>query len=441
VHRAPLCSALLLLCCSAILAPGCGPPHGAEAPQASGEGEIACPAPIGPIPREDCAAVAQEFDSLTVTGALERAGGDATGAMRTEAIRAAAALANQLKEKRVALCDAHNACKLAREEHAAKDKQLADLMTALIVLWDARRFSAPEEVARFHTGIRDLAAKLADGQAAQPATPSAADKPAIPPVAGDKLAQVAGEGVTFAATGGAVTVQAQAGGSRTVLRSGATLPLRGGRRYLVKVAGSYTPVAPALVSPGDEVIGRVRYRATQPTELTLALRSLEDPDAGEALRTFQLAAGEKGAHEASFTAEPAASGFYLAVASSGGGALHLDDVELVRGGNVLAAARAEASNEAQVTTSCAPDPKQPLAGKQSLRCEGKGDVVSLGQPSAWLELAIRGASGDRAVLRTQSLEGGRSLDATLKEDAELVISIAGAGTATVRTVEVRAVEP
>jgi hypothetical protein len=93
-----------------------------------------------------------------------------------------------------------------------------------------------------------------------------------------------------------------------------------------------------------------------------------------------------------------------------------------------------------VKTSCAPDAAQPLAGKRSLRCEGQGDLVTLGMPAAFLEIAVRGASGDRAVLRTQSLEGGRSLDATLKEDAELLITIAGAGTATVRAVEVQAVD-
>ena len=53
-------------------------------------------------------------------------------------------------------------------------------------------------------------------------------------------------------------------------------------------------------------------------------------------------------------------------------------------------------------------------------------------------MAVRSkSSGERAALRTLSLEGGRSLDAALAEDGELVVGLAGAGTATLRTIEVR----
>lgn len=437
MHRSRLSPALLLVCSAAALTPACGPPQEVEVPSASAE--IECPAPIGTIPREDCAALAQEFDALSVTGALQRTGKDQNTTLRSDAIRAAAALANQLKERRVSLCETYNACKMPVAEHAAKDKQLTDLMNALLVLWDARRFSAPDEVDRFFGGVRDLATKLAGKGDAEPAK-AAAQKPASPGLPGDQLQQVAAEGIAFSTSGGAVTVQAQAGASRLVLRSGPSLPLRGGRRYLVRVNGSYTPAAPGLVNPADEVLGRVRYRAAQAGELYVALRSLEDPEASESLQAFQVTAGEKGAKELKFTADPASSGFYLAVGSRGAGAVHFDDVELVRGGNALAAARAEEANEPLVKTSCAPDAAQPLAGKRSLRCEGQGDLVTLGMPATYLEIVIRGASGDRALLRTQSLEGGRSLDATLKEDAELLITIAGAGTATVRAVEVQAVD-
>jgi hypothetical protein len=237
-------------------------------------------------------------------------------------------------------------------------------------------------------------------------------------------------------------VRAQDGGARQVLRSAPELRLRGGRRYLVKVTGSYAPAAQPLLAGGDEVVGKVRYHATQAVELYAALRSLDDPEASESTTSWRVAAGEKGAHEATLTARPGDSGFYLAVGARGGGAITLDDVELLRGGAVIAAARAEADAEPMVKTSCKADAAQPLAGKRSLRCEaGAADLVTLAMPTAYLELTVRGASGDRAAVRTQSLEGGRSLDAALTEEAELVVTLAGAGTLTVRSIEVREVEP
>ncbi|AKT41006.1 hypothetical protein [Chondromyces crocatus] len=424
----------------AFLLSACGPPKEVEAPTLSAE--IACPAPIGEILREDCAAIGAVFEPLAVGGALERAGKGQAGLQRTEAIRAAVQLAEQVKGQRVELCESYNRCQMTRGEHEARDKQLTDLMAALLDLWGNRKFSAPEEVARFHAGVQELSVRLS-GRGDAPAEPKGvpAAKPAIPALPGGKLQQIAAEGISFSPSGEGVTVQAKEGPPRLVLRSSTTLPLRGGRRYLVRVHGSYAPAAPGLIAPGDEVTGRFRFRAAQDAELYLGLRSLEDPESQEGLTPLQITAKEKGVREAKLVAEPGASGFYLVVGSRGTGQVHLDDVELVRGGNVLAAARAEAATEPQVKTSCAPDKAQPLGGKASLRCEGSGDLVSVGTPDAYLEIAIRGASGDRAVLRTQSLEGGRRLDATLKEDAELLITVAGAGTATVRAVEVQAVGP
>ncbi|HSO00175.1 MAG TPA: hypothetical protein VLS89_17910, partial [Candidatus Nanopelagicales bacterium] len=207
MHRPGILSTFLVLCSAAVLTPACGPPKEVEVPGPSAD--LSCPAPIGDIPREDCAAVAQEFDALTVTGALQRAGKDPTGVMRTDAIRAAAALANQLKERRVVLCESYNACKMPREEHAVKDKQLAGLMAALLVLWDARRFSAPDEVERFYGGVRDLATKLA-GKGETAAEKPGAKKPVVPALTGEKLQQVAAEGIAFSTNGESVTVQAQA---------------------------------------------------------------------------------------------------------------------------------------------------------------------------------------------------------------------------------------
>ncbi len=39
------------------------------------------------------------------------------------------------------------------------------------------------------------------------------------------------------------------------------------------------------------------------------------------------------------------------------------------------------------------------------------------------------------MLRTLSLEGGRSVDATVSEGAELVVGLVGPGSATIRAVE------
>jgi len=108
----------------------------------------------------------------------------------------------------------------------------------------------------------------------------------------------------------------------------------------------------------------------------------------------------------------------------------------LRGATAIAAARAEAPSEAFVKTDCAPTANSPLAGAKSFDCKaGRGDRLTLASPEAHLVLAIRSPSGERATLRTLSLEGGRSLDATLTEDAELVVRLVGPGAATIRSVE------
>jgi hypothetical protein len=51
-------------------------------------------------------------------------------------------------------------------------------------------------------------------------------------------------------------------------------------------------------------------------------------------------------------------------------------------------------------------------------------------------VSVRGPSGERARLRTTSLDGGRTIDASVTEPSQLVIGIAGGGTATIRGLEV-----
>ncbi|HMY20934.1 MAG TPA: hypothetical protein PKA58_31640, partial [Polyangium sp.] len=55
-----------------------------------------------------------------------------------------------------------------------------------------------------------------------------------------------------------------------------------------------------------------------------------------------------------------------------------------------------------------------------------------------LFITVRSASGEeRALLRTMSLEGGRSIDAKIGDDSTFVIGLVGPGSATIQAVEVK----
>ena len=109
-------------------------------------------------------------------------------------------------------------------------------------------------------------------------------------------------------------------------------------------SAAYRPRGPAADQPGDELVARLKCRAGGEADLTLALRSLEDPEASESTETRGTSPRAKGAHEAKLTADPQQTGFYLGV-SVRGAPVDLDDIELLRGGTLLAAARAEADAE------------------------------------------------------------------------------------------------
>ncbi len=419
--------ALLPACGGSVEAPPSAPTSSVLA--AGGE-KLECPEPIGSVPREDCAEVADDFGALSVAEALKLAGNGRDADARIEAIRSAAALANVLKEQRVSLCELYDRCKVTSDDHAVKDKLLAGTMRALITLWNKRRFSGVDEVVRFRQAVRSLEQRV-NGE-----TAAASGPPKSLPAA-QALTQVEGAGLAFKADGGAIVVTAQGAGSRVVLRTKPEArPLTSGHHYRIKVSGSYAPTAPPMIAPGEEITVRLKFHADKDGDLYAALRSLEDPDADESTTTWHVSAGEKGAREAKLTADPTSSGFYLGVGLKGAGAIDLDDVEILRGGKSIAAARAEADGEPGVTTDCLVIGAGALAGKKSLRCRaGAGDRILLGQPESHLFVTLRGPLGDRAVLRTLSLEGGRSVDATVSEDAELVIGLVGPGSATLRAVE------
>jgi len=419
--------ALLPACGGSVEAPPAAPTSSVLA--AGGE-KLECPAPIGSVPREDCSAVADDFGALSVAESLKLAGSGRDADARIEAIRSAAALANVLKEQRVSLCELYDKCKVTPDDHAAKDKLLAGTMRSLIDLWNRRRFSGADEVVRFRQAVRSLEQRV-NGEGA-----AAAGPPKSLPAA-QALAQVEGAGLAFKVDGGAIVVTAQGAGSRVALRTKPeALPLTSGHHYRIKVSGSYTPTAPPMIAPGEEITVRLKFHADKDGDLYAALRSLEDPEASESTTMWHVSAGEKGAREAKLTADPSSSGFFLGVGLKGAGGVDLDDVEIVRGGKSIAAARAEVDGEPGVKTDCLVIGAGALAGQKSLRCRaGEGDRILLGQPESHLFLTLRGPLGDRAVLRTLSLEGGRSVDATVSEDAELVIGLVGPGSATIRAVE------
>lgn len=420
-------------CGSSTATSGGAPPPGEE---------VRCPAPVGRIRPESCADVAADFGALSVSGALKHAEGSPDAERRVAAIRAADTLAQALKTERVRLCEQYNACKVPPKDLAERDRVLADLMSSLIKLWDSRKLTDAASVDRFHQEVLALHRYIDPnvGKSAGSAPPPAAAQSIR--VEGSSLTKIEGAGVTIKLEAGGAIVTVSDDASHDVLRSPAEQArLEAGKRYLIRVTGSYAPASAPLLAPGDEVTIRLKYRAVQASELYAGLRSIEDPESEEAITKWNVAAGEKGTKEASFTASAGASGPYVGIGVAGTGAVEIDDVELLRGGKVLAAARAEAAAEPHVKTSCSEVTTKAIAGKKSLRCAGgAGDKLTIGRPASHFFVAVRGPSAERAVLRTLSLEGGRSLDASLTEKAEIVLGLAGPGTATVRSLEITALE-
>jgi hypothetical protein len=391
---------------------------------------MSCPAPIGLVPKEDCAAIAADFGALTVEGALPRAGSGKYAAQRQEAIRAVGTLAQSIKDQRVKLCERYIKCTVPLAEHDARDQVLTGAMAALIDLWNKRKFAGLESVARFREAVRAIDVRVnGDGQ-----TPPLPSSPPRVLKAGEALARIEDPGVAFRVEGGVVTVSSTAEGKRDALLSKPdVLSLPGGHRYRLEVAGSYKPSSPALVQPGDELLARLKYRADGDASLSVALRSLEDPEAAESTESWRAVSGVAGTREVKLTADPQQTGFYLGVAVKGA-AVEISELELLRGGKLLLAGR---PGEPGTRTDCAALAPKPPATSKPLHCQpGEGDRVTLAQPEGYLILSLRDASGQRASTRALSLEGGRSLDAAVGNDARLVVTLVGPGTAAIERVEV-----
>jgi len=401
--------------------------------------EISCAAPIGTIPRENCNDISADFGALSVDGALRIASSSKGSDERIEAIRAAGDLAKNLKDRRVDLCTQYNACKMTLAEHNAEDVRLAAVMASLIKLWDERKFLDGNGVNQLHAQVKTLAAQL-EGKTIDARGNVTASQPTTWKVPGDKLAKLEGSGLTFSPAAAGIAFSTTTDGTRDALRAGlAELHAKAGNRYQIDVTGSYTPAAPALIKSGDELTVRFKYRANQTGNIYVALRSLEDPDATESTSKLPVEKAAAGDHQATFTAVPGSSGFYVGIGMEPRNAgFDFDDVEILRAGSVIASALAETPTEAHVETKCARSTTKPITGKASFACEaGTVDAVTIGRPRGHLFITVRDSTGDRTILRTLSLDGDRSIDAKFTDNASLVIGLLGPGSATIQAVEIK----
>jgi hypothetical protein len=391
---------------------------------------MACPLPIGTVPKEDCAAIAADFGAMTVQGALPLAAAGQHAEPKVEAIRAVAALAQSIKDRRVKLCERYAKCTVPLSEHDAEDQALTASMHALIDLWNKRRFSSLGDVARFRAAVLALDVRVngaADGARPPPPPPRTLK-------AEEVLTRVEDPGVAFRAEAGAVTVTSSTDGKRDALIAKAdALGLSEGHRYHVTLAGAYRPASPPLIAPGDELVARLKYKAEGEASLALSLRSLDDPEGAESTETWRAASGDKAVREVKLTADPQQNGFYLGFTVKGS-PVAVDALELLRGGNVIVAAKA---GEPTTRTDCTAGKAVTGGSAHPLHCvPGEGDRVTLAQPQGYLIVTVRDASGPRASLKALSLEGGRSLDATVGADAQIVFTLVGAGAATVERLEI-----
>jgi hypothetical protein len=392
---------------------------------------MTCPAPIGVVPKEDCGAIAADFGSLRVDGALAHAGTGKEADAKLEAIHAVSALAQSIKDQRVKLCDAYTRCHVPLAEHDAQDQALTRTMTQLIDLWNKRHFSRFDEVVRFRDTVRALDKALNGG-------PEGLPVPLQPPrtlKADAALARVELPDVAFRIEAGALTIgstNAAAPEREALIGNTEALALSSGHRYRLRVSGTYRPASPPLIAPGDEITVKVTYRADREGTIVLALRSLEDPDASESTETIHTAAHERATKEVKLTADPRQTGFSLGLAAAGS-PVEIDALEVLRDGRSVVVANA---GDPAVQTSCIPG--RAVGGKPApLACKaGDGDAITLGKPAGFLVLGVRDATGKRASTRTLSLEGGRSVDAAVGEDARLYVGLSGAGAATIEQVEI-----
>lgn len=391
---------------------------------------MTCPAPIGTIPKEDCAAIAADFGALNVEKALLLAASGKNSEQRLAAVRAVETLGRSIKDRRVALCERYVKCTVPQPEHDTEDQALTGAMHGLVDLWTKRRFSSPDEIIRFRESVRLLERQAFGG--------GDVDRPPPPPArrlkAEEALARIEDPEVAFRTQPGAVTVSSTGKGQRDALLGRTdVLALTAGRRYRIQVAGTYRPPSPPKIAPGDELLARVKYRAEAGAQISLALRSIDDPTGTDSTETFRVNADDKGEHEAKLGADPQQTGFYLGLSVVKGAPVEVAELELLRGGTVLMSTR---QRDAGIKTDCSGGPRGAHLGR--LRClAGEGDRLTLGKPESYLVVSARDSTGGlKGLLKTLSLEGGRSLDLVAAEGTRLVFTLVGAGEATITGLEI-----
>lgn len=96
--------------------------------------EYRCPAPIGPIVREDCTTQALRYEGTSFSASVGVGGVGAQGSYTERATREADALVQLLKEQRVSLCNDFNTCKMTVAEYRAEAQRADDSFVALIAL-------------------------------------------------------------------------------------------------------------------------------------------------------------------------------------------------------------------------------------------------------------------------------------------------------------------
>jgi hypothetical protein len=396
---------------------------------------MACPAPIGPVPKEDCATIAADFGAFSVQGALPLAGTGKGADPKLEAIHAVADLAATIKDRRVKLCQQYVKCQVPLAEHDAQDRVLTSAMTSLAELWNKRRFGGRDEIFRFREAVRGIDQRVNGGIQVAPPPPS-------PPrafKAADALARVENPEIAYRADAGVVTLTrtsnaAAAAEADALLSKPDVLPLASGRRYRIKISGSYKPATAPPIAPGDEIVARLKYRADGPATIAVALRSLEDPDA-EPAESFRGTSKDIASRDVKLTADPAQTGFTVDVAVAEA-PVEFEAIELLKNGKTLIAAHA---GEPTLRTACATKPAK-AGSAATLDCK-PGQRVRIGEPAGYLVLGVRDAGGKRASTATLSLDGGRSIDAAVGADARVWVGLVGVGAATVEQVEVTELLP
>jgi hypothetical protein len=305
-------------------------------------------------------------------------------------------------------------------------------MTSLADLWNKRRFAGRDEIVRFRAAVLAIDVRVNGGA-------GAALPPPQPPrtyKAADALARVENPDIAFRADAGVVTVSRSSNPieADALLSKPDGLPLASGHRYRIKLSGSYKPAAAPLITPG-EVTARIKYHAEGAATLSVALRSLEDPE-GEPAESFRTAAKDKGSRDVRLLADPAQTGFSVDVAVADA-PVEIEAIELSRDGKVVIAAHA---GEPALRTGCAVKPAKSKADPPTLECK-PGQRVRVGEPSGYLVVGVRDAGGKRAATATLSLEGGRSIDAAVGDDARVWVGLVGLGSATLEQVEVTELGP